>query len=82
MQKENAPVIFQNGNVYGTYLHGIFDKKEIAEAVIRALAVKKGLKYFEISLTDYREVKEKEYDRMAEVLRRHLDMEKIYDMLK
>ena len=82
MQKENAPVIFQNGNVYGTYLHGIFDKKEIAEAVIRALAVKKGLKDFEISLTDYREVKEKEYDRMAEVLRRHLDMEKIYDMLK
>ncbi len=82
MQKENASVIFQNGNVYGTYLHGIFDKKEIAEAVIRALAVKKGLKDFEISLTDYREVKEKEYDRMAEVLRRHLDMEKIYDMLK
>ena len=55
---------------------------EAPKGVCYALAVKKGLKDFEISLTDYREVKEKEYDRMAEVLRRHLDMEKIYEMLK
>ena len=81
-EKESIPAILQNGNVYGTYLHGIFDKKEIATAVIRALTDKKGLSDFEISFTDYREFKEQEYDRMAEILRNHLDMNAIYEMLK
>ena len=60
----------------------IFDKKEIATAVIRTLTDKKGLSDFEISFTDYREFKEQEYDRMAEILRKHLDMNAIYEMLK
>jgi adenosylcobyric acid synthase len=30
---------------------------------------------------DYASFKEKEYDRMADILREHLDMEKIYGML-
>ena len=81
-EKESIPAILQNGNAYGTYLHGIFDKKEIATAVIRALTDKKGLSDFEISFTDYREFKEQEYDRMAEILRNHLDMNAIYEMLK
>lgn len=70
------------GNVYGTYVHGIFDKKEIAEAVIKTLAKKKGVELSDGDLMDYASFKEKEYDRMAEILREHLDMEKIYGMLR
>ena len=33
------------------------------------------------NLMDYASFKEKEYDRMADILREHLDMEKIYGML-
>ncbi len=70
------------GYVYGTYVHGIFDKKEIAEAVIKTLAKKKGVELSDGDLMDYASFKEKEYDRMAEILREHLDMEKIYGMLR
>lgn len=78
---ENSDIIC-NGNIYGTYIHGIFDKKEIAETIINTLAEKKGVKLSDDTLMDYASFKEKEYDRMADILREHLDMEKIYGMLK
>lgn len=71
-----------NGMIYGTYVHGIFDRKEIAEAVIKTLADKKGVAAGDETLLDYASFKEKEYDKMAEILRKHLDMDKIYGMLK
>ena len=77
----NASDIICNGNIYGTYIHGIFDKKEIAETVIKTLADKKGVEISDDNLMDYASFKEKEYDRMADILREHLDMEKIYGML-
>ncbi|MBP5493725.1 MAG: cobyric acid synthase, partial [Lachnospiraceae bacterium] len=77
----NASDIICSGNIYGTYIHGIFDKKEIAETVIKTLADKKGVEISDDNLMDYASFKEKEYDRMADILREHLDMEKIYGML-
>ena len=77
----NASDIICNGNIYGTSIHGIFDKKEIAETVIKTLADKKGVEISADNLMDYASFKEKEYDRMADILREHLDMEKIYGML-
>ena len=71
-----------NKNIYGTYIHGIFDKKEIAEKIINTLADKKGVKLSDDTLIDYASFKEKEYDHMADILREHLDMEKIYGMLR
>lgn len=70
------------GNVYGTYVHGIFDRGEIAKTVVRALADRKGIKLAETQAADHREFKEKEYDRLADILRSSLDMERIYAMLK
>jgi adenosylcobyric acid synthase len=78
---QNADIIC-NKNIYGTYIHGIFDKKEIAEKIINTLADKKGVKLSDDMLMDYASFKEKEYDRMADILREHLDMEKIYGMLR
>lgn len=73
---------FQLGNVYGTYIHGVFDRGETAAAVVRALAKRKGVSVTAENAIDHREFKEKEYDRLAEVLRKHLDMDMIYSMLK
>ena len=77
-------IVLSNGSgmVYGTYVHGIFDKKQIAEAVIKTLADKKGVTAGDEILLDYASFKEKEYDKMADILREHLDMDKIYGMLK
>ena len=69
-------------DVYGTYIHGIFDKEKIADTVLRALCKKKGIAYEGGTILDYASFKEKEYDRMADVLREHLNMEEIYGMLK
>ena len=72
----------RNKNVYGTYVHGIFDKGCIATAVVQALARKKGIWIEEEAFEDYRSFKEKQYDRLADTLREYLNMEEIYGMLR
>lgn len=68
-------------NIYGTYIHGFFDRGEIAEAVVRALAERKGIAYKGGDAVDHREFREKEFDRLADILRSSLDMDKIYRIL-
>ena len=69
-------------NVYGTYMHGIFDGEGIAVAVVEALARKKGLTPEEIKVVDFKTYKEKQYDLLAQHLRQHLDMQKIEKILE
>ncbi len=72
----------QRGNIYGTYVHGIFDRKNVAEAVVRALGKAKGLDMQEIGAVDFAEFKEKQYNILADALRAHLDMKYIYQILE
>lgn len=72
-------------NVYGTYIHGIFDEGGTAKAVVRALAGIKGVAVSRPDKSDiqsYREYKETQYDRLADILRKSLDMDAIYGMLR
>lgn len=69
------------GQVLGTYVHGIFDKEEVAKGVITALARQKGIDASEITGMDFQAFKETQYDLLAEGLRSHLDMKKIYEIL-
>lgn len=68
-------------NVYGTYVHGFFDKKEILEGVVRSVAESRGKKADTSSVEDYKDRKEIAYDKLAENLRNSLDMEYIYKVL-
>ena len=72
----------QKGNVYGTYVHGIFDKEEVAERIVEALAKNKGIAMEQIHGVDYQTFKETQYDILADALREHLDMKKIYQILE
>ena len=83
-QEEAADVIMSgsNPNVYGSYVHGLFDKGQTATAVVRALASLKGIEVRDGMLEDYQTFKEKQYDKLAAVLREYLDMEEIYGMLR
>lgn len=63
--------------VYGCYIHGIFDKKEIAETTIRAIAKARGKEIGTAGLKDYADFKESQYDLLAAKLRACLDMEYI-----
>ena len=71
----------QHGNVYGTYVHGVFDKEEVAKAVIRGIGKQKGIDTENITGVDFQAFKETQYDILAAELRKHLDMEKIYEIL-
>ena len=79
-KKDDAVV--ELGNVYGTYIHGIFDQKVIASAIVDALAKKKNVSIDKNAIMDYSSYKEQEYDRMADILREHLNMGEIYAVLR
>ena len=69
-------------NVYGTYVHGIFDSMDVVNAVVHALAERKGIDPEGLAQVDYAAYKETQYNKMADILRQHLDMEAIYRILE
>lgn len=69
-------------NVYGTYVHGLFDRGSTANAIVQALAEKKGIQIENGKFEDYQTWKDKQYDLLADTLRMSLNMEEIYGMLR
>ncbi len=69
-----------DGNVYGTYIHGIFDEDGIAFEICRALAERKGVELSGQQI-DTRAFKESQYDILADAVREHMDMKAIYAMM-
>ncbi len=74
------PVI-QSGNVYGSYIHGIFDSQACGQAVVSSLLAAKGLDESAIEAVDMRAYKEAQYDKLADAVRNSLDMDLIYRIL-
>ena len=68
-------------NVCGTYVHGIFDREEVALGLVRAVGEKKGIDVSDMEGVDFAAFKETQYDILAAELRKHLDMKKIYEIL-
>jgi adenosylcobyric acid synthase len=77
-----CPMVVCQDEVYGSYVHGIFDKNDMAARVIQALAERKGVLLDTGKLMDYRAYKETQYDILADGLREHLDMKQVYGMLR
>ncbi len=69
-------------NVLGTYVHGIFDKEEFLEGIVKTLFKRKGLEYNQIKSVDLKTYKERQYDNLADTVRNNLDMEFIYRVLE
>lgn len=80
--KEPAFVYGNQSNVYGTYIHGIFDLGAVASAVVEILAEKKGIRTRHGVLKDYAAFKESQYEKLADTLSEYLNMEEIYGMLQ
>jgi adenosylcobyric acid synthase len=69
------------GNVYGSYIHGIFDRQEVAEGIIRILLERKGLDADDLETMDRQAYKERQYDLLARSARTHMDIPAIYRMM-
>ena len=72
---------WNRGNVYGAYVHGIFDEPGIGEALAGTLAARKGLDWEPEARMDYKAYREQQYDRLAQALRESLDMERIWRIM-
>lgn len=68
------------GNVFGTYIHGVFDNDVFRRSVLNAIRHSKGLE----ALANTRNVmaeKQQAYEHLADVVENALDMEKLYQIM-
>lgn len=86
-QKLEQKVNYQVGsvnkecNVFGTYLHGIFDDIDFTRTILNNIRKMKNLEPIESNVKSFKEFKNQQYDKLADYLREHLDIEKIYEIM-
>lgn len=66
--------VSQNKKVWGTYIHGLFDNDLFRKRFIDSFQKTKAQK----GLISFLKVKEREYDRLADLVRNNVDIKKIY----
>lgn len=69
-----------DGRIWGSYLHGIFDNEAFVMALTHDLMQEKGIDpgNNQISIAEYKEI---QYNKLADMIRKHLDMDRIYEIL-
>ena len=78
---ETKPDGISAGNVWGSYVHGIFDQGQFAQNFVSCLLRAKGLDPAQ-GVEDWDTYKERQYDLLAEGVRQSMDMEKIYAIME
>lgn len=88
--KENIWLKEQNGNVlgmknkeqnvFGTYIHGIFDEGDFGEKLINKL--KKELNIEESNEVNYKDYKMSQYDKLCELLEENIDMAYVENLIR
>lgn len=85
LEKEGQSVsdgaISPDGQVFGTYLHGLFDSDSFTRALINSLRQRKGLAPLDIAL-NYAEYKSRQFDILADGMRKHIDIGRIYQIMR
>ena len=66
--------IISAGNVFGTYVHGIFDNDDFRRKFLNAVRHKKNLPPLK-DIRNFRADKQKNYERLAKIVRESLNME-------
>ena len=69
------------GNVWGSYVHGIFDRASCAQAVVNCLRRARGLEE-DATAVDWEVYQQQQYDKLAAGVRASLDMQAVYDILE
>ena len=73
---ESPYATIRDRRTMGTYIHGCLDNKEFLDYVLEPYLGKTERKG-----PDYKTFKEEQYNRLADHVRKHLDMEKLYGIL-
>ncbi|MEW6623430.1 MAG: cobyric acid synthase [Bacillota bacterium] len=68
------------GKVFGTHIHGLFDNTDLLLSFINSIRIDKGLPPLEITELNIFQ-REKNYDKLAAMVKNHLDMERLYRIM-
>ncbi|AKL94469.1 cobyric acid synthase CobQ [Clostridium aceticum] len=74
--------VSKDGRVFGTYIHGIFDEISFTQKMINNILNKKGLTSELKEEKSFQDFKEKEYDKLAKLVKESIDLEKIYKIME
>lgn len=66
------------GNVFGTYLHGLFDTGALTEALAGWLCRRRGIDPSDAALVPMEEYRRQQFDKLADGVRAALDMDAVY----
>ena len=75
-------VMNPRGNVMGTYLHGLFDDGQLFAAIASQIRTLRGESAKPIAPLSFEEFREKEFDRIAAIVRSSVDMDAIYRIIR
>ena len=67
---------------WGTYLHGFFDNDEAVELLLLPFDSRLAPNSESLSIPDYQEWKNQQYDRLADHVRRYIDLQCLYRLLQ
>lgn len=70
------------GNVYGTYLHGLFDTGELTSKFADFLCIRRGIDVETVVPEPRMAYKQRQYDILADAVRESLDMARIYTAIE
>ena len=72
----------RQGNVFGTYIHGVFDNSGFLRGIVNNIRKSKGLGRDNSKTMTFEEYKQREYDRLADVVRNSMDMDMVYKIMR
>jgi len=87
MRREGKPVDVEDGlsqpdgRAWGTYIHGIFDNDGFRNKFIEDIGKRSGKSAPAPGPFSFRPWKEEQYDRLAELVRKHVDVGRVLDIL-
>ncbi|MDD3582278.1 MAG: cobyric acid synthase CobQ, partial [Desulfobacca sp.] len=68
--------------IWGSYIHGLFDNDDFRRAILQRFRTPKGLGADPASMASFATALEAELDRLAEVVRRHLDVAQLRALIE
>ena len=77
-QADGTPEGCVQGNVFGTYLHGLFDTGELTEKLVTFLCKKKGIDPEAADVIPMEQYRQQQLDKLADGVRGALDMDAVY----
>ncbi len=71
-----------SGNVFGTYLHGLFDTGSLTGKLAEYLCQRKGISCEQAEVLSHEAYQEQQFDLLAQGIRQALDMDAIYALIE